>query len=352
VAVTLVGIFVYAVAGFAHLYFYGSLGVSPEEIGLGYSSILSKAALVLAFTLVISTAVLAAVTLGLFFFIGAVYETERDVRLRIGKRIWSRQGAAILSAIGVTLIVGLIRAPGITLAVMYLIFVLIFSVEGVVKAVKLGKDIEGPSPLWVALAGAMGLLIITAAAIGAGLGLVAYYGDFESVPSVWYWVLGLTFLPPYLVLYFVLPFAYGSWHSRQSRDPGANAERSGSKDRSLRGRWRAASDRTFTSFPHPNKLAVGASLLVLVSTISYVAVLAYADSQRVIDGRPSSSLFSQAVHSPVTCVEFTWLEETKVKNVPTHVLYLGRGDGRVVLYIPAEGSVRLPAASTVLTPCT
>jgi hypothetical protein len=69
VAVTLVGIIDYAIAGLAHLYLYGSLGISLDEVGLGYSAILSKTALMLALTFLLSAAGLAFTVFVVLFFI-------------------------------------------------------------------------------------------------------------------------------------------------------------------------------------------------------------------------------------------------------------------------------------------
>ena len=94
----------------------------------------------------------------------------------------------------------------------------------------------------------------------------------------------------------------------------------------------------------------GASLLILLSVMSYVAYVAHDDLKRVINGQPSSSLASQVVHSPISCVALTWLESTNIQNMPADVLYLGKADGRVVLYVPTRGPVRVPAASVALSP--
>jgi hypothetical protein len=358
VAVTLVGILVYAIAGFAHLYFYGSLGVSLDEVGLGYSAILSKAALVLALALLVSATVLASTAFIVLFFIGAFYSTDSSSRKRRLDNMgcW---GGLIILVMGAAVFVAFIREPVITVAALFSIVWL----SAIITSIRLlRREVYGPSPLEAALAGAIMLWIVLASSFASGFALRAIYGGPESVPPVWYWLLGLIFIPLLTISYLGLPVAYASWHKRHSTSSTPSAQRPVLKDKAtlqdrlkylwrlVTYRWRKATDWVFSGFPNRRILVASASLLILVSIMSYVARIARYDLQRVMDGRPSTSLASQVVHSPITCVAFTWLEDTNIQYMNGDVLYLGRADGRVVLYVPTRGPVRLPAASVALSP--
>jgi hypothetical protein len=349
VAVTLVGIIVYAIAGFAHLYFYGSLGVSLDEIGLGYTAILSKAALVLSLTVLFLATVLAFTSFIVFFLIGLYYTTESKFFRRIGRM--GRWETPILLTIGVVFILGLWRESAITVSV--LVLILLFS--SLKTAIKIRKRIASPSPLQVSLAAAMMLWIVVAVAAGAGAALSVHYGDSESIPPIWVVSLALIILSTYSVFYWLFPLAYASWHKRHGSTAVSVRRRFATSDpMTLWNRWRllwvVATDWVFSRFPHRRVLWVTASMLILAGVMTFVSFVARDDLRRVIDGQPRNSLASQVAHSPITCVTFTWLEDAELQNVPDRLLYLGRADGRVVLYVPRQGPVRLPAASVALTP--
>lgn len=117
----------------------------------------------------------------------------------------------------------------------------------------------------------------------------------------------------------------------------------GSESRSSLTTWRA-------------RLAA-AALVAILATGSMIVVLAALDGrQAAVTGQAGTSFLSSVARAPVTCVRVApvtcvrveWLGDQRPRDLPVHGLYLGESRGRTVLYVVAQGSVRVPTGNVVL----
>ena len=90
-----------------------------------------------------------------------------------------------------------------------------------------------------------------------------------------------------------------------------------------------------------------ATTFMLITAVA-VGGTAYDDAQATARGVSRSGLLSGVASAGVTCVDVTWLGDPLEVGLASPLLYLGQGNGRVVLYEPGAGAVRLPASQTVI----
>lgn len=97
-------------------------------------------------------------------------------------------------------------------------------------------------------------------------------------------------------------------------------------------------------------VAVLATTILLIALVGLSAVTAVQDASYVRRGVPPGSVFHPLAGGPAPCVNVTWLGDTRPITVPERAMHLGEAGGRVVLYVPGRGPVRLPASEVIVSP--
>jgi hypothetical protein len=340
---TALGVLVYGACGLAYYHFYSHLHVAPAEIGLGYVEILGQAAIgIVALVLIFG---------GFVVVLGGLHLAVMGLRLpgnRVGRLFTLALVGGLLASIASELD-GLITRT----------LVVVVIGLAALRTMRLGRAAGvRPAPWEVAFAAAsvqfvavvlLTLLLIPVPGTGADPGAA------RVAVAV---VLAIPLLGAFLA-----SFSYAGWlgarlpAGRAAPDPAAG--RAGPPDKPdnpdpaadppdpaarLAAFWRGWPGR-----PLPGRrLPAAGAILFAAGLLTLVGGSAYTETRAVAHGVPPSGLFVISAHSNVSCARVTWLGERPPPVLPASVIYLGHANDRVVLYLPGQGPVRLPAGDVAV----
>lgn len=99
----------------------------------------------------------------------------------------------------------------------------------------------------------------------------------------------------------------------------------------------------------PMRPTVGwASAIFIVLLVGFTVAAVVAGVAHVRAGEPVEGLAYPLAGGPVRCVDVVWTGTPKPDGVPGRAMHLGEAGGRVVLYVPGRGPVRLPAGDVIV----
>jgi len=313
-AASILGLVAYGLVGFAYFYFYGQLGVRPSEIGLGFAEIVGQAVFGLLLVLVIFGAYLAMLAFFNFIiyalFISTPPKTSASSdRGSSGPGVWGWVGFGLILTMTVGFIIGssgLVNTAAYSVTVLALLGILIRTVR---------------DPNRVNLKPKLHDLVL----ISALFQLVAIL--FFALTAIWLGPSPVVWILLALVLLVIFGTSLGMpiffYRIRSTEDVPS---------------W----------LPTGWKLWVATATTAAVLTAVIVGATAYDDAQATARGASRSGFLTGVASAGVTCVDVTWLGDPLEVGLASPLLYLGQGNGRVVLYEPGVGAVRLPASQTVI----
>jgi hypothetical protein len=98
------------------------------------------------------------------------------------------------------------------------------------------------------------------------------------------------------------------------------------------------------------RVAAFVGAVFAIALVYLAGVTAAQDAGLVRRGIPPEGFAHSLAGGPAPCVTVTWIGLTLPSNVPARAIHLGEAGGRVVLYVPGQGPVRLPASTVVISP--
>jgi hypothetical protein len=329
---TVLGFICYAITWSGYLSFYYRLGVKPSEVGISYSAIVSRAAIM---AVVIGALVLIAIS--------AIVLMLLPTRYSESARLWRTLFLPALLALAIGFLIldnsksDLAKLVGACIELFGGVLLVIAISNGLVRAYARIRP-RLPSRWWVPVAVAAALSI-------AGVRIV---GDlWPSQVALLLMLMGIS-----SALLVILALRFGEWTGelgrsfrRRFRAKGRNANQSQSINQLVQN-------------PHARGgMVIGVLLLSIALSLSFLAAfnesLAAGDraaSRMEYGQNPNEGYASTLLEFEAPKVELKWLNQRYGKELPLRAFYLGTSNGQMIIYDPKEcRAMRIPPGIVIAT---